>query len=132
MVGFALQVVALRYGSLALVEPLLVCDLIFAVTITWYLRRRFNPIIPGGVVATAAGVAGFLMIGRPSAGQSTVSFSVVLLPLPAGVAGCLAVSKRNNDLRPLALALVCGICYGTTAFLVKLVVSDIGGASPTC
>jgi drug/metabolite transporter (DMT)-like permease len=130
VVGFALQVVALRYGPLALVEPLLVCDLIFAVLITSYQRRRSDPIILGGVIATAAGVAGFLVIGRPSAGQSTVSFFVVL-PLAVGlaacVAGCLMVARRHNGLRPLALALACGICYGTAAFLVKLVVSDVSG-----
>ncbi len=133
VVGFALQVVALRYGPLALVEPLLVCDLVFAVIITSFLRRRFDPVIFAGVVGTAAGVTGFLVIGRPSSGVSTVSFYVVL-PLAAGlvacIAGCLAVAKRSNDLRPLALALACGICYGTSAFLVKLVVSDVRGGLP--
>jgi len=130
VIGFALQVIALRYGPLALVEPLLVCDLIFAVLITSYQRRRSDPTILGGVVATAAGVAGFLVIGRPSTGQSTVSFLVVLplgVGLAACVAGCLTVARRRSGLRPLALALACGICYGTAAFLVKLVVSDVSG-----
>ncbi len=133
VVGFALQVVALKYGPLALVEPLLVCDLVFAGLITSYLRRRADPVILGGVVATSAGVAGFLAIGRPSTGQSTVSFIVVLplaIGLAAGVAGCLAVAGRSKTLRPLALALACGICYGTAAFLVKLVVSDVSGGLP--
>jgi drug/metabolite transporter (DMT)-like permease len=133
VVGFGLQVVALKYGPLALVEPLLVCDLIFAVIINSYLRHRFDPVILGGVLATAAGVAGFLVIGRPSAGKSTVGF-IVVLPLAVGliacVAGCLAIAQRNKDLRPLALALACGICYGTSAFLVKLVVSDVSGGLP--
>ena len=130
VIGFALQVLALRYGPLALVEPLLVCDLIFAVLINSYLRKRFDPVLLGGVLATAVGVAGFLVIARPSNGQSTVGFSVVL-PLAAGltaaVIGCLAVASRNENLRPLALALACGICYGVAAFLVKLVVSDVSG-----
>ena len=39
VVGFILQVVALAYGSLALVQPLLVCDLLFAVLIAWVLRE---------------------------------------------------------------------------------------------
>jgi drug/metabolite transporter (DMT)-like permease len=133
VLGFALQVVALRYGPLALVEPLLVCDLIFAVIIASYLRRRFDPVIFSGVLATAAGVAGFLVIGRPTNGVATVGFFVVL-PLAAGlvacIAGCLAVAKRSDDLRPLALALACGICYGTAAFLVKLVVTDVSGGLP--
>jgi drug/metabolite transporter (DMT)-like permease len=131
--GFVLQIVALRYGPLALVEPLLVCDLIFAVMITSYLRRKLDPVILGGVLATAIGVAGFLVVGHPSSGRTSVSFYVVL-PLAVGlvacVGGCLAVAKRNEDLRPLALALACGICYGTAAFLVKLVVSDVRGGLP--
>jgi drug/metabolite transporter (DMT)-like permease len=123
LVGFALQVVALKYGPLALVEPLLVCDLIFAAVINSYLRRVFDPVLLGGVIACAAGVAGFLVIARPSGGRSTVSFDVVL-PLAAGLAaamaGCAVLARRSRDARPLALALACGICYGVSAFLVKL------------
>ena len=130
VLGFALQVVALRFGPLALVEPLLVCDLIFAVLINSFLRKRFDPALLAGVAATAVGVAGFLVIARPSNGTSTVSFFVVL-PLAAGlvggVVGCLAIAARSDTLRPLALALACGINYGVAAFLVKLVVSDVSG-----
>jgi drug/metabolite transporter (DMT)-like permease len=133
VIGFALQVLALKYGPLALVEPLLVCDLIFAVLINSYLRRRWDPVLLGGVIATAIGVAAFLVIARPSNGRSSVSFLVVL-PLAAGliaaVVGCLAVARRNEALRPLALALACGINYGVAAFLVKLVVSDVSGGLP--
>ena len=130
VLGFALQVLALRYGPLALVEPLLVCDLIFAVMINSFLRKRWDPALLGGVVATAIGVAGFLVIARPSNGSSSVGF-IVVLPLGAGltaaVVGCLAVAARSENLRPLALALACGINYGVAAFLVKLVVSDTSG-----
>jgi drug/metabolite transporter (DMT)-like permease len=133
VIGFALQVLALRFGPLALVEPLLVCDLIFAVLINAYLRRRWDSVLIGGVIATAVGVATFLVIARPSNGRSSVSFLVVL-PLAAGltaaVVGCLAIARRNQTLRPLALALACGINYGVAAFLVKLVVSNVSGGLP--
>jgi drug/metabolite transporter (DMT)-like permease len=130
LLGFALQVLALKYGPLALVEPLLACGLIFAVLINSYLRRRFDPILLGGVIGTAAGIAGFLIIARPSDGTGSVGFLVVLplgAGLVAGVAGCLAVARRSDTLRPLALALACGICYGVSAFLVKLVITDASG-----
>jgi drug/metabolite transporter (DMT)-like permease len=130
LLGFALQVLALRYGPLALVEPLLVCGLIFAVLINGYLNKRLDAVLIGGVIAAAAGVAGFLAIARPTNGQSSVGFFVVL-PLGAGLAalivGCLAVARRSDFLRPLALALACGISYGLAAFLVKIVVSDVSG-----
>jgi hypothetical protein len=140
LVGFALQVVALNFGSLALVQPILVCDLIFAVLILWYLPSRSGIQRPGntrqtrivfaGVGGAVIGVAGFLAIGRPSSGGTHVSFSM-LFPLAAGVVvvvgGCLAVAARNRNLRPLALALACGINYGVAAFLVKLLTSEFGG-----
>jgi len=131
--GFALQVTALRFGPLALVEPILVVALIFAVLINAYLRRLWDPQIIGGVILCAAGIVGFLTIANPSPGTSHVGFFTIL-PLGAGLAGgvmgCLAVAKRHEPLRPLALALACGICYGVSAFLVKLVVSDLSGGVP--
>jgi len=129
VIGFALQVVALRFGELALVEPILVCDLIFAVLINAYLRRLWDSQIILGCVACAAGIGGFLAIARPTGGHSQVSFIVIMplaVGLTAGVAACIAVGRRNQRIRPLALALATGICYGVAAFLVKLVVSDTG------
>jgi drug/metabolite transporter (DMT)-like permease len=132
--GFALQVTALRFGPLALVEPILVVALIFAVLINAYLRRIWDPQIIGGVIVCVAGIVGFLTIANPSPGTSQVGFFTIL-PLGAGLAGgvmgCLAVAKRHPQLRPLAFALACGICYGVAAFLVKLVVSDLSGGVPT-
>lgn len=129
LLGFALQVLALRNGPLALVEPLLVCDLIFAVLLSGLLGHRLDPILVGGVLATAGGVAGFLAIARPTSGNPSVGFLVVL-PLGAGltaaVGGCLLLARRGGNVRPLALALACGICYGTAAFLIKLVVAPTG------
>ncbi len=139
IVGFALQVVALSFGSLALVQPLLVGDLIFAVLIAWYLRKRENTPrsggsradldMFGGVIATAAGVAGFLAIGQPTGGSTQARFDM-LPPLAIGLAavvgGSMVVAARNPNLRPLALALGCGVCYGVAAFSIKLVTSEVG------
>jgi drug/metabolite transporter (DMT)-like permease len=133
LLGFGLQVLALRYGPLALVEPLLVCGLIFAVLINAYLRKRWDALLIGGVIATSAGIAGFLAISRPTNGQSTVGFLVILplaVGLGAGVLGCLVLARRSDFLRPLALALACGINYGVAAFLVKIVVTDVSGGLP--
>jgi drug/metabolite transporter (DMT)-like permease len=133
LLGFTLQVVALKFGELALVEPILVCDLIFASLINSYLRKIWDPVMLGGVLACAAGVGGFLAIARPSDGRSTVSFGVVL-PLAAGLAaamaGCAVLARWSRDVRPLALALACGICYGVSAFLVKLLTAEFGGGLP--
>jgi hypothetical protein len=145
--GFALQVVALDYGSLALVQPLLVGDLVFGVLIARYLNQRDDarrrgggppPGRPGigallaGIGAVTVGVVGFLVVGQPSGGRPDVAFAV-LLPLAIGVVvvvgGCLVVAARNQSLRPLATALACGVSYGVAAFAVKLVTSEFGGGA---
>jgi hypothetical protein len=136
LVGFALQVVALASGSLALVQPIVACDLMFAVLILWYQGHRANLKFPkvkhmvAGVAATTVGVAGFLAIGQPSAGRTQARLDI-LPPLAIGIVvvtgGCLAVAARNQALRPLALALACGVNYGIAAFLIKLVTSEFGG-----
>ena len=138
--AFALQVVALSFGSLAVVQPLLVFDLVFAVLIGRAVgwdpsnfppgTKRWDPGLFGGVAAAALGVGGFLAIGRPSAGHTDIRFAA-LVPLAIGlvvvVGGCLAVAAKNENLRPLALALATGVNYGVAAFSVKLVTSEWGG-----
>jgi hypothetical protein len=122
--GFALQVVALKFGSLAVVQPLLICDLIFAVLIRSWVVKTWAKDRLVAVIVTAVGVAGFLIVAQPSAGHTHVSIAVLpelLIGLAVLVGGCVALSRRNRDLGPLALALACGLCYGSSAFLVKLV-----------
>jgi hypothetical protein len=128
--SFALQVVALRFGPLALVEPILVFDMIFAGLISAALRKHADPVTGAGVVACAAGVAGFLVIARPSAGREAIGL-VEALPLLAGfaavLAGCLALARLNRTARPLALALACGAAYAVTDFSIKLATAELGG-----
>lgn len=130
IIGFVLQVTALRFGPLALVEPVLVVALVFAVLINSAMRGIWDRPLLASVVICALGIVGFLVIASPTAGRTSVGFLTVL-PLGAGltaaVIGCLAVAKRSKNLRPLALALACGLCYGVSAFLVKLVISGVGG-----
>jgi drug/metabolite transporter (DMT)-like permease len=130
LIGFILQVVALTFGPLALVEPILISDLIIASLIASALRHRFDPGLLLGVIAAAAGVGGFLAIARPSGGRTTVSLLAVLplaIALAVVLVGCLAVAKRTDNARPLALALACGVTYGVAAFVVKLLTADFSG-----
>ena len=131
IVGSALQITALHFGPLALVQPVLVCDLIFAVLIAAVTIRHHPPdkIMMLGTVCCAAGVAGFLAVARPGDGRESVSLPAVL-PLAAALAvvlaGCLAAARRSRpQIRPLLLALACGIAYGATAFLLKLVTHSL-------
>lgn len=127
--SFVLQVVALRFGPLALVEPILVCDLIFAGLITAALRKRVDLVTGAGVLACTAGIVGFLVIARPSAGRQAIGL-IEALALLAGfaavLAGCLAVARWNRTARPLALALACGAAFAVTDFSIKLATAELG------
>jgi drug/metabolite transporter (DMT)-like permease len=127
VVGFALQVVALDLGSLALVQPILVCDLLFAVVLAavWVRHRAPDKVMLAGCACSAGGLACFLAVARPGGGRETVTLPAVLplaVALAVVLAGCLVAAGRGSRrIRPLALALACGVAYGVTAFLLKLV-----------
>ena len=137
VVGFILQVVALAYGSLALVQPLLVCDLLFAVLIAWVPEetrertaarheanlgrgRRYHD-RPGGIPRHRAADA------RPHAGPAE----------HAGAArdrvrrGRGRLPRRREPERGTCgrwrWRLGCGVSYGVAAFVIKLLTSEFGG-----
>jgi len=67
--GFVLQFIALGQGTLVVVQPLLVCGLLFALPIgvRWsglHLKRRDW----AAAVAVCCGLAVFLTVARPAAG----------------------------------------------------------------
>jgi drug/metabolite transporter (DMT)-like permease len=125
--GSALQIAALHFGALALVQPILVCDLLFAVVLAAVTVRHRAPdkVMLAGCICCAGGLACFLAVARPGGGRNTVTLPAVLplaVVLAAVLAGCLmAASRGSRRTRPLALALACGVTYGVTAFLLKLV-----------
>lgn len=126
VVGSALQILALHAGSPALVQPLLVLSLLFAVVIAAATRRRPpDRVVLGGAITCIAGIACFLAVARPHGGSSDVS-SVAWLPLAtalaAVLAGCLAAVRWGPaGIRSLWLALACGVDFGVNAFLLKVV-----------
>ena len=127
----ALQAVALHFGSLALVQPILVLDLLFAVVITAALaRRRPDRLVGAGVLCCTGGLALFLAVARPQSPAVSVA-PTILLPIGIGVAGTLVlclVAWRVSPRRflPLATAFACGAIFGVTAFLLKEITQTIG------
>jgi drug/metabolite transporter (DMT)-like permease len=126
VIGNAAQVVALHYGALALVQPLIVFNLLFAVLFT-VLAGHYRPdwIMVTGLIFCSAGIAWFLAVAHPSGGRETVSFAAAV-PLMAGLAAvvacCLAAAHWGpRPIRPLWLALACGVDFGVNALLLKLV-----------
>ncbi len=123
--GVVLQIVALHYGALALVQPILVCDLIFAALIgSWFRYQWPDGGILLGVLCCAGGLALFLAVARPHGGVATVP-PVDAIPLAIAYGAALIIclllaATGHRTLRPIMLALACGISYGVTAFVLKL------------
>ena len=131
LAGVALQMLALHFGPLALVQPVLVCGLLFAVLIgSAFGQRGPDRVTIAGTACCTIGLAGFLVSARPGAGRESVSLPAVvplLAALAAVLAACLGVAHLGpRRYRPIALAAACGTVYGVTAFMFKLVPSSIG------
>jgi drug/metabolite transporter (DMT)-like permease len=125
ILGVFFQVLALRFGPLALVQPILVCDLIFAVYFgALFRRRKPDRVMLIGVGCCAGGLGWFLAVARPHGGTTTISAAEAV---PLGIAvgallvACLTAARFGHRMtRPIMLGLACGVCYGVTAFLIKL------------
>lgn len=124
--GIVLQVVALRFGPLLFVQPLLVSSLLFAVlTASALARERPDRVILLGVGLCAVGLAGFLVVARPAGGSGSLDggdFLPLAIALGVVVAVCLAGSNATSGMpRALYLALATGVLYGAIAGLIKVV-----------
>jgi drug/metabolite transporter (DMT)-like permease len=127
LVGLGLQVLALGFGPLLLVQPLLVTALLFATTFSsWMGRHRTDRAMVGGGLCCAAGLAVFLLLARPTGGDDqwvrdprAVPLAVVLGVIV--LASLLAAARIRHDARVLTLALATGVLYGITAGLMKVV-----------
>jgi len=73
--GLSMQALALGFGPVALVQPLLVTGLLFAVVLTATLaHRRPHGSEAAGAVLCVAGVAAFLFAAQPANGVSVLSW----------------------------------------------------------
>jgi drug/metabolite transporter (DMT)-like permease len=122
--GYVFQFVALGHGPLVLVQPLLVCGLLFALPLGAAVAGR--RLLPSDWVAAGmvcAGLAVFLTVARPSAGSNDVGPGVWVLLLTTCAATALflvLVSRgRGPRLRVVLLSGGAGVLYGAGAALTK-------------
>jgi drug/metabolite transporter (DMT)-like permease len=128
--SFAFQAAALAFGSLLLVQPLLVLSLLFALPLNARLTgRRVSRRDWAWAGALVAGLVVFDTVGQPTAGAAEAPIGDWL---PAGivvvvvVAACvtLAATRRGTG-RAVPLAVVTGVTYGVTAAMTIGVVGTL-------
>ena len=120
--GYALQFVALGHGPMVVVQPLLVCGLLFALPLgAAWSGRRLRGRDWFAAVAVCAGLAAFLTVASPGKGRSDMSSTVwlVLLVGSAAVSAVLvfAGSGRAPWQRSFLLSAAAGVIYGVSAAL---------------
>ena len=122
--GYVFQFIALGHGPIVLVQPLLVCGLLFALPIGAALAgRKLLRSDWLAAVMVCAGLAAFLTIARPSAGTNDVDAGVwvLLLTSCAGLALLLVLMSngRGPRVRVVMLSGGAGVLYGAGAALTK-------------
>jgi drug/metabolite transporter (DMT)-like permease len=132
--GFGFQISALRYGPLALVQPILAVELLFvfgylAVRTRATHRARWREWI--AVIAMSAGISVFLRAAAPTGGQdhapATLWWLAGAVTLVA-VAIAVAVSRGGSPShRAACLGIATGISWGFVAAIIKELSSHLSG-----
>jgi len=130
--GFVAQAGALGAGRLAVVQPLLVTAVVFALPLgVWLTEQRLhrNEVVAAALVVIALG--GFLLIATPSGGRGDAPVSAWLIAILACAVACapLAALGRAGPARRRAalLGTSTGILFALSAALTKAVVDRLGG-----
>jgi drug/metabolite transporter (DMT)-like permease len=126
VLGFVFQALALAYGSLLLVQPILVSALLFALPLS---ARLANRRVTRGewlwALVLTASLAVFVVLAKTSAGDYEASVpltAIVAVVCIVAVALCVIVAIRNPGWRrAVLLAVAVGVLFGVVAMLTKLV-----------
>jgi len=122
--SFALQALALAFGPIALVQPLLVTGVLFAIPIAVRLRgQRLHAQEWTGTLAVAGGLVLFLAAASPAAGEPQTSLTrwMFILIAVGGlmVVGIVIGQALQGPARASLFALSAGAAFGLLAALTK-------------
>lgn len=135
-VSFGLQALALAFGPLALVQPLLVCGLLVALPVAVRMRRRRLGAREWlGTVGVAGGLAMFLAAASPSAGTglpSTGKWIGIIIAIGALMLVATGIGRAaSGTLRPTMYAVAAGASFGLLAALTKTSTTLLGQGAVT-
>lgn len=125
VVGYVLQFVALGHGTLVVIQPLLVCGLLFALPLeAWLAGVRLHRQDWVAAALVCLGLAVFLVLADPARGHDNVHLRVwIPLLVSAAVVSALLVlgALRLHSPRTKAVLLSAGtgVTYGVAAALTK-------------
>ncbi len=123
-VGLVLHALALSGGRLAVVQPLLVSGVLFALPVSVVLEGHRPSAVEGlWALLLVAGLAAFLVAGQPTAGSVSVDADVLAATTVVGcaVVGAIALVglRWPHGHGSALLGTAAGIGYGVVAALLK-------------
>jgi drug/metabolite transporter (DMT)-like permease len=139
LAGFACQLTALRFGPLALVQPILAVELLFVFGFLAALNPgQIRPRDWGAVVAMSAGVAVFLAAAAPDGGHehaSRAAWWIAAIVVAAAIAVAIALSAAPVNAgapggpawRAACLGIATGIAWGFVAAIIKELSGQLSG-----
>jgi len=124
VIALILHFLALRRGSLLLVQTVLVAGLLFALPLAAALRHQRLRLADWlWTLVLVVGLAAFLGVARPTAGEDTASGVewAVIFAVGFGLVGLLILWARGRPgaARATALGTACGVLFGVNAALTK-------------
>jgi drug/metabolite transporter (DMT)-like permease len=131
VLGVALQAAALDRGRVAIIQPLLVTSIVWALPLGYFLtgqtitRRHIT-----GAAIIVVGLATFATVGDPAGGVDdapTSDWIVALVVVGAICVGLMIAAQRGDDVgtKAAAIGATAGVLYGVSATLMKPVVEHL-------
>ncbi|HET9104042.1 MAG TPA: DMT family transporter [Solirubrobacteraceae bacterium] len=129
--GFVAQAAALASGRLAVVQPVLVFSVVFAVPLGVRLSgQRVNRTEIGAAVLVVVALIAFLSVANPSGGRTDAPWHAWVIAGVVAAVVCvplLVIGRRGHDARRAAMfGTAAGVLFALCAALTKAVVDGLG------
>ena len=124
LVGYVLQAAALDRGRLAIIQPLLVMTIVFALPLGYLLTGQHvgrKEIVGAGVIVV--GLAAFALFGDPAGGRENAPGSEWAIAIAVIVVVCVGLllfgGRGGLTMKAAVYGTVAGILFGLSAALTK-------------
>ncbi len=118
------QALALHNGPLATVQPVLICELVFALMLRrWWLRQSIRPVTWGAGALTVVGLATFLAVASPVGSPHSPrlhSWVVAMIVSAAVIIALVLFAQRGTpSMRAALLATATSVSWALEACFIK-------------